>query len=833
MRLTSACFTVFLSFSAIAVHNAAGAERLAVVDAPPASGRSTLYPSNREPLTPSPLIKLPVGSIAPGGWLRHQLELEAKGMEGHLEEISPWCKFEGNAWTDPKGQGRNGWEEVPYWLKGYGDLGYVLKDQRIIDDAKRWLDAIFAAQADDGWFGPVGLKTSLKGKPDLWPHMPVLNALQSYYEFCGDPRVLKLMTGYFKWELACPDADFITGYWDHMRTGDNMESVYWLYNRTGDKWLLDLADKIHRHAADWVSGMPNWHNVNVAEGFREPAEFGMQAGDAKFYAATVHDYDTVMGQYGQVPGGGFGGDENCRPGHYGPGQGFETCGIVEFMHSFEMLTRISAAPVWADRCEEIAFNSLPAALTPDLKALHYLTAPNQIELDKNNKAPSINNSGTMFSYSPNGVYRCCQHNHGMGWPYYAEELWLATSDDGLCASLYSASEVNAKVADGSLVKVVETTDYPFSDTVELKLSTAKPVRFPLYLRVPRWCNRPTLAINGKDEPVDARPPSYIVIDRTWADGDAVTLKLPMHVSLRFWEKNQGSVSVDYGPLTFSLDIGQKWVKYGGSEQWPEQEVYPTTPWNYGLVLKDKDPASSFEVVRKPGPLAEQPFTPESSQIELKATARKIPNWTADRNELIRPLQASPVASDEPAETVTLIPMGAARLRITAFPVIGQGPGANEWKAAPAKPIVTGPAAKAKTSASHVFENDTLAALNDGILPESSGDTDIPRFTWWDHKGSAEWAQYDFETPQKVSGVSVYWFDDTGKGQCRKPQSWRLLYRDGNEWKPVSAGAAASEYGTKLDTLNRVTFTPVQTTGLRIEVQLKEHFSGGILEWKVE
>ncbi len=386
------------------------------------------------------------------------------------------------------------------------------------------------------------------------------------------------------------------------------------------------------------------------------------------------------------------------------------------------------------------------------------------------------------------------------------------------------------MADGSTVKVTETSDYPFSDSVELKLSTAKAVRFPLYLRVPRWSGKPALAFNGKDLPVEAKPLSYIVVDRTWADGDIVSLKLPMHLSLRFWEKNQGSVSVDYGPLTFSLDIGQKWVKYGGTEQWPEQEVYPTTPWNYGLVVNEKDPAASFQIVRKPGPLAEQPFTPESSPIELKATAKKIANWTADRNEMIRPLQPSPVVSDQPAETVTLIPMGAARLRISAFPVIGDGSGAHEWKVAPVKASATGPAAKAKASASHLFENDTLAALNDGVLPDSSGDTDIPRFTWWDHKGGTEWVQYDFETPQKVSSVSVYWFDDTGKGECRAPQSWRLLYRAGSAWKPVEG---ASSFGTKLDAFNRVTFSGVETTGLRIEARLKDGVSGGILEWKVE
>src|SRR5881394_3391649 len=150
---------------------------------------------------PTPLVKLPIGSIAPHGWLRHMLELEAGGMTGRLPEVSQWCKFEGNAWTDPKGQGRNGWEEVPYWLKGYGDLGCVLKDDRIINDVKRWIDAILAAQEPDGWFGPRGLKTSLDGKADFWPHMPILNVMQSWYEYSGDPRVLPFMTKYFRYQL--------------------------------------------------------------------------------------------------------------------------------------------------------------------------------------------------------------------------------------------------------------------------------------------------------------------------------------------------------------------------------------------------------------------------------------------------------------------------------------------------------------------------------------------------------------------------------------------------------------------------------------------------------
>src|SRR5438067_9899077 len=149
-----------------------------------------LYVANRDPLLPSPLIKLPIGSITPRGWLRHQLELEAQGMTGRLPELSKWCKFEGNAWADPQGQGHSGWEELPYWLKGYGDLGYVLKDDLIQQHARKWIDAVLSSQEPGGYFGPRANKTGLEGKPDLWPHMVMCNVLESFYEFTADKPVL-------------------------------------------------------------------------------------------------------------------------------------------------------------------------------------------------------------------------------------------------------------------------------------------------------------------------------------------------------------------------------------------------------------------------------------------------------------------------------------------------------------------------------------------------------------------------------------------------------------------------------------------------------------------
>ncbi len=805
-----------------------------------------LYPCNRAPLAPSPFVKLPIGSITPKGWLRHQLELERDGMAGHLEELSPFLDFSKSSWADPEGRGHFGWEEFPYWIKGYGDLGYVLNDERIIANAKRWLKAAMATQREDGYFGPRELLTSFEKQfPDMWPQMPVLNALQSYYEFSGDKQVIDVMTKYFHWQDGLPAECFGKGYWPRVRMSDNIESIHWLYNRTGDVFLLGLADKIYHHSMRW-DGIQNWHNVNIAESFRMPTVFWEQSKDATLREGAERNYQQVMGIYGQFPGGGFAGDENCRPGFTDPRQGFETCGMVEFMHSFEMLTKITGSPVWADRCEDIAFNSFPAAMTPDQKALHYLTGANMVQLDKDNKSPGLQNKGTMVSYSPFEVYRCCQHNHGMGWPYYAEELWLGTPEGGLCASMYAANTVRSKVGAGAgkEITIEEETDYPFGDTVTFKVldAPAEGVSFPLDLRVPGWCRDASVWTHGPSDPgsmtgYDDRRGYYLrVPDRRWKEGDEVELHLSMETRAKHWPKNHDAVSVSRGPLTYSLAIAEKSQPYGNRKPgWPETEVYAASPWNYGLVLgRDKPPGldgyeslddAQIEIKQKPGPLSVQPFTPGTTPITIKVKARRIDAWQQDRNGLLMPLQASPAKTSEPVETVSLIPMGAARLRITTFPAVSDAPDAHPWQAPPR------PQLGIRATASHVNGSDSTAALNDGVSGKDSADGSVPRFTWWDHRGTPEWVQYDFDKPCKFSAASVQWFDDSGSGNCRVPQSWRLLYKDGDGWKPVQADSNA--YEVKRDTWNRVTFPPVETTALRLEVQLQPGMSGGILEWKVE
>src|SRR5471030_194486 len=144
--------------------------------------------------------------------------------------------------------------------------------------------------------------------------------------------------------------------------------------------------------------------------------------------------------------------------------------MVEMMLSAEELLNITGDPIWAERCEDVTFNSLPASMTSDLKALHYLTAPNMVRIDKGSKAPELENGGPMLLFNAYD-HRCCQHNVSHGWPYYAEHLWLAAANNGLAVALYEPSQVTTKVGAGTPVTITEKTNYPFDETVTLDFKT--------------------------------------------------------------------------------------------------------------------------------------------------------------------------------------------------------------------------------------------------------------------------------------------------------------------------------------------------------------------------
>jgi hypothetical protein len=353
------------------------------------------------------------------------------------------------------------------------------------------------------------------------------------------------------------------------------------------------------------------------------------------------------------------------------------------MASDEILMRITGDPFWADHCEEVAFNTYPAAVMPDFKSLRYITSPNMVLSDDQNHHPGIDNRGPFLMMNPFSS-RCCQHNHAQGWPYYAENLWMATPDNGLLAALYAESTVKAKVGQNKDVVLEQKTHYPFDEQVRINITTAENAEFPLYLRIPEWCKAIEVSVNGEKQNVQPGASGYVKINRQWNTGDFVELVLPMQLKLATWEQNGNSVSLSYGPLSYSLKINEnyvqknsaataiwdsKWQKTADPSKWPSYEIFPESPWNYALAVDKDNLEKSFEIVKKSWPADNFPFTVQSSPIEIKAKGMKVPAWEIDEYGLCAFVPQSPVAMTGDMEDITLVPMGTARLRISAFPTL--------------------------------------------------------------------------------------------------------------------------------------------------------------------
>ncbi|MFA5326505.1 MAG: hypothetical protein WC384_01815, partial [Prolixibacteraceae bacterium] len=134
------CLTL-ISLFAISFYSSIKAEsKVSIVSKPALDCSNSFYPANRKPLLPASFIKLPLGSIHPEGWILKMLELQKDGLCGHLGEISAWLDKNNNAWLTSGGD--HGWEEVPYWLRGYADMAFIFNDPEMKKEAMVWIEAI-------------------------------------------------------------------------------------------------------------------------------------------------------------------------------------------------------------------------------------------------------------------------------------------------------------------------------------------------------------------------------------------------------------------------------------------------------------------------------------------------------------------------------------------------------------------------------------------------------------------------------------------------------------------------------------------------------------------
>ena len=641
------------------------------------------YKGNRPPLRKNAYLELPLGAIKPQGWLKEMLLRQKNGATGNLDKLYPLVMNERNGWLGGDG---DQWERGPYWIDGLLPLAYILEDKELIGKTTPWIEWAINSQQPDGYFGP---SKDYKGEPglqrdnsrDWWPKMVMLKILKQYYSATNDQRVIKLMTNYFKYqlkELPAKPLDHWT-YWAKFRGGDNLMVVYWLYNITGDKFLLDLGELIHKQTFDYTNAFLNTdllskqgsiHCVNLAQGMKEPLIYFQHHAEQRYLDATKKGFSDLK-KFNGMAHGLYGGDEALHGNN--PTQGSELCSAVEMMFTLESSLAITGDVSFADRLEKIAFNALPSQTTDDYMARQYFQQANQVMATRQVRNFGDNHGGTDLCYGLLSGFPCCTSNMHQGWPKFTQNLWYATTDKGLAALVYSPNEVKAYVGEGTQVSFKEETNYPFEESVKFTLTAEKKVSFPFHMRIPEWCKEGIITINGK-EFQKAKGNQIVKINRTWISGDVVELALPMHVFKNQWYEN--SVSVERGPITYALKIGEEFkqvvnekdpIEYGSSYT----EVHPTTPWNYALIDVSDDKLQTHYQLEKRENFSLFPWNQANAPLLLKTKGKKLPSWKL-YNESTGQLPYSLIYNMETApetEDIILIPYGCTKLRISQFPIV--------------------------------------------------------------------------------------------------------------------------------------------------------------------
>jgi hypothetical protein len=573
-----------------------------------------------------------------------------------------------------------------------------------------------------------------------------------------------------------------------------------LYRTTGDEHYLNLAkflldergpngkayNQADRKVVDQTEA--EGHAVRATYMYSGMADVAALTGDAQYVKAIDSIWDNVVSKKLYITGG-IGATSNGEA--FGANYELpnmsaynETCAAIGNDYWNQRLFLLHGDAKYVDVLERTLYNGLISGLSLDGKTFFY---PNPLE------------SNGQHERSPWFGCACCPSNMTRflaSVPGYV----YAHRGDVLYVNLFVASTAEVQLDSGAKVTMVQETRYPWDGAVKITVTPKQSARFTLDVRIPGWARNEvtpgglyhfvnqvsdpvSLKVNGKPVALNLDK-GYAVLTREWKRGDTVELGLPMPVrrvaASVAVAADRNRVALQRGPLVYCAEWPDN--PNGHVRNLVLSDRAPlTAEFNAGLlngveVIRGKALSLAYDAqgaVRK----SEQDFTAIPYYAWANRGRGQMMVWIPDEDSAGKPLP---------------YPTLAMRSKVT-------------------------------TSG-----EKNPRAINDGEEPRASNDPD-DFFDWNPSKGTAEWVEYDFGHTATVSGASVYWFDDTGEGECRVPKNWRVLYRDGSEWKPVKNTAA---YTSEKDRYNGISFKPVSTTGLRLEVTLQPEWSAGIQEWKV-
>lgn len=591
--------------------------------------------------------------IKPFGWFKRQLEIQAEGLSGNLDKM--WPDIADSAWI---GGTREGWERVPYWLDGFIPLAFLLDNEDMKRRAKKYIDAIIAAQKEDGWICPC--PDGKRNEYDTWAIQLITKVLVVYYECSKDERIPNVVYNVLKnyYELLQSGAIKLFD-WGKFRWYETFIAIKFTYEHFREDWLLGLAEILKNQGTDyneltelWKTPLNRWrfdtHIVNIAMALKaEALTADIFKTDYTDNAGALYD---ILKKYNGTPVGTFTGDE-CLAG-LSPIQGTELCSVTELMYSYEWLYAYTGDKKWAELLELAAFNALPATISEDMWTHQYVQQSNQIACEIFPGKPVFRTNGSeshIFGLEPN--FGCCTANFNQGWPKFALSAFMHSGN-----TIINAVPVPSELKTDSFNIKLET-EYPFKNS--FKYTVNSETEFEFKIRIPSFAEN--VAVNGEksnaDElKFDIKPCRDLLIEIAFEARPVLT------------DRPYNLHTVRCGSLVFSLPIKYEkhkleYTRDGVERKFPycDYELIPQSGFNYAFA------ANEFKAERRD--IGEYPFSENKPPIILKAEVCKI-NWgLADGYETVCakiPESAEPLSAPEAVE---LYPYGCAKLRMTEMPFV--------------------------------------------------------------------------------------------------------------------------------------------------------------------
>jgi uncharacterized protein len=646
--------------------------------------------------TYSKFYELPITSIQPHGWLRAYLETQRDGLTGHLEAAG--FPFDQGGWANHAISHQSGstwwpYEQTGYWLDGMARCGILLNDPFLIEKARQTIEYTLQHADTDGYLGPAFMKQPLPGKRwgtnNRWPHTIFFRALIAYDQFVGGDRLAQAVRRHYLSETS-PHSE--------ARDVTNVETMLWAYVRTSDDRLLELAKSAfieYNHGkplpdtslAELLSDKrATVHGVTFNEIGKLGAVLYRYTGNQMYLDSTVNAYRKL--DLDQMLVDGVNSSSEALRGK-DPLDSHETCDIADYTWGVGYLLLTLGAGEYADKIERACFNAAPGAVRSDFKGLQYFSCPNQVVATRASNHNKYFHGSSWMSYRPNPGTECCPGEVNRIMPNYVSRMWLSDGQGGLVAALYGPSQVTARLGEvAQEVTIQEDTTYPFSERIDFQFKLSEPVEFPLTLRIPGWCKAAELLLNGQPVKMTLSPGRFVTLERRFRDGDRISLLLPMSLRMQHWPRL--GVSLERGPLVFSLRIEEDWRidpdDPRSTPDFPAWDLYPASTWNYALALDPENLEKEVRVIQ--GKYSDHPWSIAAAPLTLRVPARRLIGWSVQKKtgiltsfgRVTKRMKGSFVFTPQlpnpdgiaqrlgkQVEMVTLVPYGCSKLRITIFP----------------------------------------------------------------------------------------------------------------------------------------------------------------------